>query len=82
MVAASAVFMKSIAKDDLSAMIQANVDALAEFEFNGQSWNENDTHIFGSNWKPELLDCFDNHEGQMVVCRTGDGNCYNGTGCI
>ena len=31
MVAASAVFMKSIAKDDLSAMIQANVDALAEF---------------------------------------------------
>ena len=39
MVAASAVFMKSIAKDDLSAMIQANVDALAEFEFGGQSWN-------------------------------------------
>ena len=30
MVAASAVFMKSIAKDDLSAMIQANVDALVE----------------------------------------------------
>ena len=29
MVADSAVFMKSIAKDDLSAMIQANVDALA-----------------------------------------------------
>ena len=29
------VFMKSIAKDDLSAMIQANVDALAEFEWNG-----------------------------------------------
>lgn len=44
MVAASAVFMKSIAKDDLSAMIQANVDALAEFEWNGQSWNENSDH--------------------------------------
>ena len=54
MVAASAVFMKSIAKDDLSAMIQANVDALAEFEFGGQSWNVNDTHWVGSNWKPEV----------------------------
>ena len=57
MVAASAVFMKSIAKDDLSAMIQANVDALAEFEFGGQSWNVNDTHWVGSNWKPEVVEC-------------------------
>ena len=75
MVAASAVFMKSIAK------------ALAEFEFGGQSWNENDTHWFGSNWKPEVVECSGTtgnatYWGQMVKCNTGDGNCYDGTGCI
>lgn len=88
MVAASAVFMKSIAKDDLSAMIQANVDALAEFEFGGQSWNENDTHWGGSNWLPKVEDCVDTNwlgkpfHGQLVSCNNGPGNCYNGTNCI
>ena len=87
MVEASAVFMKSIAKDDLSAMIQANVDALAEFEFGGQSWNVNDTHWVGSNWKPEVVECTGTrgnatYWGQMVKCNTGDGNCYDGTDCI
>ena len=82
MVAASAVFM-----DDLSAMIQANVDALAEFEFGGQSWNVNDTHWVGSNWKPEVVECTGTrgnatYWGQMVKCNTGDGNCYDGTDCI
>lgn len=58
MVAASAVFMKSIAKDDLSAMIQANVDALTQFEWDGDIWTEDDNdHWFGSNWFPVLADC-------------------------
>lgn len=58
MVAASAVFMKSIAKDDLSAMIQANVDALTVFEWDGTLWNEDDNdHWFGSDWKPVLSPC-------------------------
>lgn len=58
MVAATAVFLKSIAKNDLSAMIQANVDALAEFEWDGRTWNESDSdHWFGSNWCPVLTDC-------------------------
>ena len=75
MVAASAVFMKSI------------VDALAEFEFGGQSWNVNDTHWVGSNWKPEVVECTGTrgnatYWGQMVKCNTGDGNCYDGTDCI
>ena len=84
---ASALFRKIISKDDLSAMIQANVDALAEFEFGGQSWNENDTHWVGSNWKPEVVECTGTrgnatYWGQMVKCNTGDGNCYDGTDCI
>ena len=35
MVAASAVFMKSIAKDDLSAMIQANWQSLSGMDNHG-----------------------------------------------
>ena len=58
MVAASAVFMKSIAKDDLSALIQANVVECSGTTGNATYW------------------------GQMVKCNTGDGNCYDGTGCI
>jgi hypothetical protein len=87
LVAASAVFMKSIAKDDLSAMIQANVDALAEFEWNGQSWNENSDHWFGERWLPSLKECVTTNwlgkpfYGKQVVCEIGAGNCFNGTDC-
>ena len=91
MVAASAVFMKSIAKDDLSAMIQANVDAFTEFEWDGTLWNEDDTHWFGSAWKPVLADCTLmigisgfvelTSYGKMVTCNDGDGNCFDGSGC-
>ena len=91
MVAASAVFMKSIAKDDLSAMIQANVDALTKFEWDGVIWNETDTdHWYGSDWLPSMADChiytgFPPYvvvtDGQKVVCHYGDGNCSSATDC-
>lgn len=85
MVAASAVFMKSIAKDDLSAMIQANVDALTVFEWDGKLWNETDTHDWFSKWKPIMTTCqvttgipfFEvTTDGHKVACNDGNGNCF------
>lgn len=78
---------EELAKDDLSAMIQANVDALAEFEWNGQSWNENSDHWFGERWLPSLKECVTTNwlgkpfYGKQVVCEIGAGNCFNGTDC-
>ena len=90
MVAASAVFMKSIAKDDLSAMIQANVDALTVFEWDGKLWNESDTHDHFTDWLPHLTTCqihtgFPPYvvvtDGNKVICRYGNGNCNSATDC-
>lgn len=91
MVAASAVFMKSIAKDNLSAMMQANVDALAVFEWDGILWNETDTeHWYGTDWLPSMAECHIyagfppfvvETAGQKVVCHNGNGNCNSATSC-
>jgi len=77
-------------KGDLA---MANVEALA-FEFDGTQWNTTDTHLIGSHWCPELRSCTvtygvdagvvytTTYTGQGVACVNGNGNCFNGTGCI
>jgi hypothetical protein len=45
-------------KNGLSDVSMTNMEALAtEFSFNGQDWNDTDTHWFGSDWKPTMHNC-------------------------
>jgi hypothetical protein len=41
-----------------SAISLKKSEALStEFTFNGQSWNDTDTHTWFSSWKPEIIEC-------------------------
>jgi hypothetical protein len=56
------------------------------FEFDGQTWNDTDTHSYGSRWKPVKINCTgynynyqgqptSSYSGKMIQCQAGNGNC-------
>jgi hypothetical protein len=52
------IHLNKIVSSKDSDVTLKNIEALSgEFDFNGQSWNTDDTHTFGSNWYPSLHDC-------------------------
>ena len=66
-----------------------------EFTFGGSHWNTDESNSWGSNWKPVLTECTHTatsgippfqvsvtYKGKMVVCQSGNGNCFNGTSCV
>ena len=68
----------------------ANVEALADFEFNDTKWNTTDTHSWGKDWLPVIINCtitigmapYQNaYQGRGVACYNGNGNCLVGTLC-
>jgi hypothetical protein len=77
-----------------SSLTLERLDLLAlgeSFFFDGTEWNDADTHWFGSDWKPVLVNCAGSSTrgsvtsywtGKMVQCQYGNGNCANGTSCI
>jgi hypothetical protein len=78
---------------ETSSASLAEMEQAFGFEFNGTEWNTTDTHLFGSDWKPVLIDCtgYDKNfwgetiatwTGKKIQCQNGNGNCGNGTGCI
>ena len=99
---------KDMGKNGMSDFSLANIEVLADFEFNGQYWtDEHQWYNLGNNWKPELHPCTgtsgggqicigwdgfgvciswggnsNSWNGQMVSCKPGSGNCFNGTNCI
>jgi hypothetical protein len=55
------------------------------FEFDGQTWNDTDSHS-GGKWKPVIINCtgytYNNQDqmiaswpGTMIQCQSGNGNC-------
>jgi hypothetical protein len=78
---------------ETSSASLAEMEQAFGFEFNGTEWNTDDTHWFGSNWRPELISCtgYDlngngniiaSWPGKKVQCQNGNGNCFDGTSCI
>jgi hypothetical protein len=72
-----------------SSSTLANFDLLAlgeSFFFDGQEWNDTDTHSYAARWKPVLIKCtgyaYDGQgnrvsswPGKMIQCQSGNGNC-------
>jgi hypothetical protein len=52
------IHLNKIVSSKDSDVTLKNIEALSgEFEFNGTTWNTDDTHSIGSNWCPRQHDC-------------------------
>lgn len=81
-VAAFNVNLNTNQKSDMSLLALANIEALADFEFNGQNWDTN-THwynIVGHNWKPVLIACQATNGSSTFTFSTGGSANILGTG--
>jgi len=55
------------------------------FYWNNQNWwgKKGEEGWFNGNWFPTYSACqYNGTTGHQVYCTKGDGNCWNGTGCI